>query len=340
MHIQANYSLKKHNTFKIDVKAQYYVEISRQSDIATLRSDLTLSSLPWRIIGGGSNMLFTHDIEGVLVHCAFKKLKVVKSDEDNVWISVGAGMSWHDLVTYTVEHNLWGLENLALIPGTVGAAPVQNIGAYGSEARDAITRVQTLNLYNGQRTEFRNAECNFGYRTSVFKQELADKVLVHRVTFRLRKLHAGHPNLMFEPLKNSLSEIPKSELTPKIIYEEVIKIRQSKIPDPEIYGNAGSFFKNPVISQAYFEEMLESYSDLPHHKTLDGQYKIPAAWLIEQANWKGQRHGKARVSNKHALILENLGGASGQDIVELAQMVQNAVDHKFGIHLEPEVIII
>ncbi|WP_178862345.1 UDP-N-acetylmuramate dehydrogenase [Thiomicrorhabdus cannonii] len=340
MHIQANYSLKKHNTFKIDVKTQYYVEINRQSDITTLRSDLTLASLPWRIIGGGSNILFTHDIEGVMVHCGYKQLKIVKQDEDSVWLSVGAGMNWHDLVTYTVEHNWWGLENLALIPGTVGAAPVQNVGAYGAEARDAITRVQTLNLYSGHRQEFRNSECNFGYRTSIFKQEYADKILVHRVTFRLRKLHAGHPNLVYEPLKEALSEIPKTELTPKIIYDTVIKLRKERIPDPNVFGNAGSFFKNPVVGQSYFEELLTRYPDVPHHKTLEGFYKIPAAWLIEQVNWKGQRCGAAGVSDKHALVLENRGGAKGQDIVELSQMVQEAVDHKFGIHLEPEVIII
>jgi UDP-N-acetylmuramate dehydrogenase len=299
-----------------------------------------LASLPWRIIGGGSNILFTHDVEGVLVRCGFKKLKVVKSDADNVWLSVGAGMSWHDLVTYSVQHNLWGLENLALIPGTVGAAPVQNIGAYGSEARDAITRVQTLNLYNGQRMEFRNSDCHFGYRTSIFKQEYADKLLVHRVTFRLRKLHAGSANLVYEPLKEALADIPRQEMTPQLIYDTVVAMRRKKIPDPEVFGNAGSFFKNPVISQQYLDEILVDYPEMPHHKTLDGQYKVPAAWLIEQANWKGQRHGHAGVSEKHALILENRGDASGQDIVELSQMVQQAVDHKFGIHLEPEVIIL
>lgn len=340
MHIQANYSLKELNTFKIDVKAQYYVEITRQSDISTLRSDLALASLPWRIIGGASNIVFTHDIEGVIVHCGYKKIKVVKTDADHVWLSVGAGLKWHDLVTYTVENDLWGLENLALIPGTVGAAPVQNVGAYGAEARDAITRVQTLNLYSGQRREFRNAECKFGYRTSIFKQEFANKVLVHRVTFRLRKRHAGHPNLVYDPLKEALSNIPKSKLSPKTVYDAVIKLRQERIPDPEVFGNAGSFFKNPVIDRDYFEKIRADYPDIPHHKTVEGQYKIPAAWLIEQANWKGQRNGKARVSTKHALILENLGGAKGQDVVELAQMVQKAVDHKFGIHLELEVIII
>lgn len=340
MHIQANYSLQKHNTFKIDVKAQYYVEIKRQSDITTLRSDLTLASLPWRVVGGGSNMLFTGDVEGVVVHCSYKQIRIVKEDDDNVWVSVGAGVDWHELVEWSVDQNLWGIENLALIPGTVGAAPVQNIGAYGAEARDAITRVQTLNLFNGERREFRNADCGFGYRTSIFKEEFTDRLIVHRVTFRLRKLHAGHPNLMYDPLKEALKETPKEKLTPRIIFDAIVSIRKARLPDHTIFGNAGSFFKNPVVDSSYFEEILEKYPDIPHHKTLEGDFKVPAAWLIEATNWKGQKNGRAGVSNRHALVLENLGGAKGEDIVELAQMIQDAVDHKFGIHLEPEVIFI
>ena len=340
MHIQANYSLEKHNTFKINVQAQYYVEINRQSDITILRSDLTLASLPWRVVGGGSNLLFMSDVEGVIVHCSYKQIKIVKQDEDNVWVSVGAGNDWHELVKWSVDHQLWGLENLALIPGEVGAAPVQNIGAYGVEARDSITRVQTLNLFNGERREFRNADCQFGYRTSVFKQEYTDRLIVHRVTFRLRKMHAGVPNIMYEPLNIALADIPKNELTPKHIFDAVVKIRQQRVPDPKQFGNAGSFFKNPVINDEYLQEILVNYPDLPYHKTLDGLYKIPAAWLIEAANWKGQRHGSAGVSNRHALVIENLGGAQGPNILELANLIQNAVDHKFGIHLEPEVTFI
>ncbi|MEA1988911.1 MAG: UDP-N-acetylmuramate dehydrogenase [Pseudomonadota bacterium] len=340
MHIQANHSLKPYNTFSIDVRSQYYIEINKQSDILILRSDLKLASLPWCIIGDGSNILFTDNVEGVTVRCTFDKIKIMKEDDENVWLSVGAGMKWHDLVTYTVNQEWWGLENLALIPGTVGAAPVQNIGAYGSEARDNITRVQTLNIYDGQRVEYRNAECNFGYRTSIFKQEYVNKLLVHRVTFRLRKLRHGKANLVYDPLKNALSDFPKESLTPKMVYDAVISIRQSRLPNPERQGNAGSFFKNPIIDKEYFETLLEEYPDIPHHKTLDGNYKIPGAWLIEQTGWKGRSHGKSGVSAKHALVLVNLGGAKGTDIEELYQLVQEDVNHKFGIHLEPEVIVI
>ena len=340
MHIQANYSLKPHNTLGLDVRTQYYIEINKQSDILTLRSDLTLASLPWRIIGDGSNVLFTENLSGVTVRCTYDKIKVVKEDNENIWLSVGAGMKWHDLVTYSIENNWWGLENLALIPGTVGAAPVQNIGAYGAEARDTITRVQTLNVYDGQRIEYRNAECNFGYRTSIFKQEFVNRLLVHRVTFRLRKFKYGKPNLVYDPLKMALQEYQKKDLTPKIIYDAIIKIRQNRLPDPSIQGNAGSFFKNPVIDSEYFEKLVNEYPEMPNHRMLNGHYKIPAAWLIEGSGWKGRSHGHAGVSAKHALVLVNLGGAKGSDLEELYQLVQEDVNHKFGIYLEPEVIVL
>ncbi len=340
MHIQANYSLQPHNTFKLDVKTQYYVEINRQSDILTLRTDIKLASLPWRIIGDGSNLLLTHDLEGVTIRCTYKQIKVVKEDGDNVWISVGAGVKWHDLVTHTVEKGWWGLENLALIPGTVGAAPVQNIGAYGAEAQDSITRVHTLNIYDGQRQEFRHSDCQFGYRTSIFKQEFINKLLVYRVTFQLRKYHKGKPNLVYAPLKQALSAHPVSELTPKMIYDTVVQIRQERIPDYNKVGNAGSFFKNPIVDAEYFANLIEKHPDILSHKMLDGNYKIPAAWLIEQSGLKGKFHGHAAVSNKHALFLLNLGGAKGSEIEELAHMVQEEVNHQFGIHLEPEVIIL
>ncbi|VAW49586.1 UDP-N-acetylenolpyruvoylglucosamine reductase [hydrothermal vent metagenome] len=342
MHIQANYSLLPHNTFQINVKTQYYVEVNRQSDILTLRTDIKLASLPWRIIGDGSNLLLTDDLEGVTIRCTFKQITVIKEDNDNVWISVGAGVEWHHLVTYTVENDWWGLENLALIPGTVGAAPVQNIGAYGAEARDSITRVHTLNIYDGQHKEFRHSECHFGYRTSIFKQEFINKLLVYRVTFRLRKRHEGKPNLVYTPLKLALAETDyqKSELSPKIIYDTIISIRKNRIPDPSKIGNAGSFFKNPIIDAEYFATLQEKYPDILNHKMLDGNYKIPAAWLIEQAGWKGELHGHAAVSNQHALFLVNLGGATGTEIKELAQIIQKDINHKFGIYLEPEVIIL
>ncbi len=341
MHIHANYSLKSRNTFKIDIKTQYFVEISKQSDIPILRSDMKLSAIPWVIMGGGSNILFTQDLEKVIVTCQYDKIRVMKEDDDSIWLSVGAGMPWHDFVKYTVEKGYWGLENLALIPGTVGAAPVQNIGAYGAEARDTITRVQTLNLFTGERREYRNSDCRFGYRTSIFKEEHENRLLVHRVTFRLKKLEAGQPNLVYDPLKEAiLSHYPNKEgLTPLDIFDAVVTIREQKIPDPRIYGNAGSFFKNPLITEDYYRKLIAVHGDIPHHKTITNEYKIPAAWLIEQSGWKGRKLRNAGVSEKHALVLVNLGDAKGCDIVRLAECIQEDVDHKFGIHLEKEVIV-
>lgn len=339
MHIQANYSLLPHNTFNIDQQTKYYVEITRQSDILTLRNNIKLSSLPWRIIGDGSNLLFTQDFEGITVRCTFNKIKIVKEDEDNIWLSVGAGVKWNDLVKYTVNRGWWGLENMASIPGLVGAAPVQNVGAYGSEAQDSITRVQSLNIYDGERIEFRNSECNFGYRTSIFKQEYINKLLIHRVTFHLRKLHAGKPNLVFEPLKVALQDYNKEDLTPQIIYDTVVGIRK-RLPNPAVYGNAGSFFKNPIIDADYYASLLENYPDIPSHRMLDGSYKIPAAWLIEQTGWKGRTVEQAGVSEKHALFVINLGKATGNEILTMSQMIQDDVTHTFGIHLEREVIIL
>ncbi len=341
MRIQANYSLKHHNTFQIDVKAQYFAEIEKQSDIIVLRSDLKLAALPWIIIGSASNLVFKNDLEKVVISCRYNKIKVVKEDDENIWISVGAGMEWHKLVEYTVDNNLWGLENLALIPGTVGAAPVQNIGAYGAEAQDSVTRVQTLNMFTGERTEFRNSDCQFAYRSSIFKTNFENKLLVHRVTFRLTKLKAGHANLYYEPLKEALKAYKKTELTPKIIFDTIVAIRQRKLPDPKVYGNAGSFFKNPIVSRDYFDKLSEKFGDIPYHKTIDKNYKIPAAWLIESAGWKGKKLNKhVGVSAKHALVLVNYGEAKGEDIVKLACKIQEDVDHKFGIHLEQEVIIV
>jgi len=342
MHIYANHCLKPHNSFDIDVTGQYFIEINKQSDIPALRSDIKIASLPWIIFGSGSNLLLLHDLEKVIVTCQYKKIRLMKEDKDHVWLSVGAGLNWHEWVQYTVDQGYWGLENLASIPGTVGASPVQNIGAYGAEARDTITRVQTLNLFTGERVEFRNPQCQFGYRTSVFKKAYKNRLLVHRVTFRLRKPHAGQPNLVYDPLKQWVKAHFSHEktLTSRDIFDAIDKLRQQKIPDPRVQGNAGSFFKNPVITQAYFQKLSQTHGEIPHHKTIHNEYKIPAAWLIEQTGWKGRKMNRAGVSEKHSLVLVNLGQAQGDDILSLAEAIQEDVDHQFGIHLEREVIVI
>ncbi|HID00890.1 MAG TPA: UDP-N-acetylmuramate dehydrogenase, partial [Piscirickettsiaceae bacterium] len=265
-----------------------------------------------------------------------------KEDDTTLWISVGGGMEWDELVHWSVKHGLWGLENLAAIPGTVGAAPVQNIGAYGAEVQDAITRIQALDLFTGERHEFRNADCHFGYRTSIFKTELKGQFILHRITFRLRKLAHGHANLMYEPLREALASIPEHDLTPQHVYDAVARLRATRLPDPAKEGNAGSFFQNPVVDADYFHTLQQKWPDIPHHQLVTGEYKLSAAWLIEQCGWKGKCLPKtdACVSKKHALVLVNRGQATGEQILELAQQIQTDVMHTFGIHLEPEVIIL
>lgn len=338
MYIHANYDLKQHNTLHLPAKARYFVEIRHASSLQVLRQDPTLSSMPWRVIGGGSNLLIRGDLEQVVLHCTYDEIKLVKEDEELVWLSVGAGCRWHDLVTYTVNQGWWGLENLALIPGTVGAAPVQNIGAYGAEVRDTITRVQSFDLRSGERIELRNGECQFGYRTSIFKTELSERTLIHRVTFRLRKKPS--PNLMYEPLKEALAEQDAASLTPRDIYQQIIALRNSRIPDPAVLGNAGSFFKNPSINAEHFLNLQTRWPDMPSHKSVDGNYKIPAAWLIETAGWKGRRDGQVGVHQKHALILVNYGEASGEQILAFAEQIRQDIIRIFAIALEMEVVVL
>lgn len=336
MYLHANYNLIDNNTFHLPVIAKFFVEIRHASAIATMRRDPVLSSLPWTVIGAGSNLLLTHDLDYVVLHCTYNEIKIVKEDKEFVWLSVGAGYKWHDLVAYTVEQGWWGLENLALIPGTVGAAPVQNIGAYGAEARDTITRIQTFDLMTGERIELRNSECQFNYRDSIFKHELANKTMVHRVTFRLRK--QASPNLMYEPLRNAFEGRNTEELTPKEIFDQVIRIRNRRIPDPKVLGHAGSFFQNPTISSAHFQHLQELYPDIPSHKQLDGCIKVPAAWLIDKAGWKGKRIGDAGIYEHHALILVNHGQATGKELLEFAQLVRHDIIEQFGISLAMEVV--
>lgn len=340
MHIYANHDLKAHNTFHFSTKARYFIEVRHASAIPTLRQDPLISSLPWQVIGNGSNLVLSHDLDCVVIKCVYDEIKLVKEDTESVWLSVGAGCNWHDFVTYTVDKGYWGLENLALIPGTVGAAPVHNIGAYGSEVQDTITRIQSFDLRDGSRVELRRNECDFGYRSSIFTQTLANRVLIHRVTFRLRK--QAIPNLMNEALHNALLEKYESieSVTPRQIYDEIITIRNQRIPDSSLLGSAGSFFKNPCISNTHYQTLLALHPDIPGHKTPDGQIKVPAAWLIDQGDWKGRRIGDAGVHEKHALILVNYGNATGKEVVALADMIREDVISRFSIALEKEVVVI
>lgn len=340
MNIYANYNLQNNNTFHINSNARFFIEVRHASAIPTLRQDPVISSLPWQVIGGGSNLVLSQNLDYVVMRCVFDEIKLVKEDAESVWLSVGAGCNWHQLVTYTVDNGWWGLENLALIPGTVGAAPVQNIGAYGAEVQDSITRVQSFDLRDGKRIELRRSDCEFNYRDSIFKHSLANRVLIHRVTFRLRK--QSMPNLMHEPLHDLIMSQHSciETLTPRNIYDAVIYLRNQRIPNPNVIGSAGSFFKNPCLSSAHYHTLQAQYPTIPSHKLPDGQFKVPAAWLIEQAQWKGKRIGDAGVYDKHALILVNYGSATGKQIIELAEQIREDVINKFSISLEKEVVVL
>lgn len=339
MHIYANTPVA--NTFGFDIKARYVAEIYKGSDIKALRSDPIFASLPWQVLGDGSNVLLTHDIQGVLIRCGYDAIKVMNEDDDHIWISVGGGYKWHKLVEYTVEKGWWGLENLALIPGTVGAAPVQNIGAFGVEVQDVITRVQTLDLFNGDRKEFRNKDCEFEYRSSIFKRLYGNQKLIHRVTFHLRKRHAGAPQLLYDLLAEMVHRIaPDPEnISPKNVFDAVIALRNQRLPDPKKTPNAGSFFHNPIISAVQWEHLKEKFpqNDIPHFPHQNGHYKIPAGWLIEMAGWKGYRENGVGVCQTHALVLINYKNGEPEDLKNLAKKIQQDVLEKYGIHLLPEV---
>lgn len=341
MYLFAHYQLKQRNTMGVSCTARYFAEIKHASAIPILRKDPKLSALPWRVMGGGSNLLLTQDLDALVISCSYSDIQLVQEDAHSVWLSVGAGCSWHHLVSYTVKQGWWGLENLALIPGKVGAAPVQNIGAYGAEVQDTITRIQAFDLRDGQRIELRKNECQFAYRDSIFKHELADRLLIHRVTFRLRK-HSS-PNLVHEPLHEAIVQqypnLKIEDMNSQMICDAVIKLRQERIPDPDVLGSAGSFFKNPVISLKHFQQLQQTYPDIPGHKLVNGQIKVPAAWLIEKAQWKGRRIDDAGTYYKHALILVNYGKATGKDILNLADAICQDVIARFAISLEKEVVV-
>jgi UDP-N-acetylmuramate dehydrogenase len=325
-------------------------------------------------LGRGSNVLFTKDFDGIVIINRLKGIKIIKEDENNVWIRSMGGEWWHDLVLFAVNKGYWGIENLALIPGTVGATPVQNIGAYGVELKDVLENVEAFNILNGEKKIFSHAECCFGYRDSVFKQALKGKYFISAITVKLNKL--PKENTSYKALEEYLKQNPEGKSTsygagnlekrsPRDISDAISAIRQSKLPDPKILGNAGSFFKNVYVNQEKFETLKKEFPEMPFFEeekrtsplapllikerespTNVGQgevniiIKIPAGWLIEQCEWKGKRIGKVGVHDKQALVLVNYGGATGQEILDLANKIIDSVFQKFGVKLAPEVNIL
>jgi UDP-N-acetylmuramate dehydrogenase len=330
----SDYSLLSHNTFGIDVTASLFIEYDTPDELHELISTNRIKK-PYLHIGQGSNLLFVKDYEGTLLHSRIKSIEVTKETEEGLYVKVGAGVSWDDFVLRCVEQNWYGIENLSYIPGETGACAVQNIGAYGMEAKDVICAVETINLAGEKRT-FSAKECKYAYRYSIFKEASMKDFFVTYVHFALSK--TPHYVLDYENVSEELSTY--SQLSLKTIREVIIRIRKSKLPHPQTVGNAGSFFMNPVLTYAAFETIQNQYPHIPYHNLNDDEVKIPAAWLIEQCGWKGKAMGAAAVHDKQPLVLINTGGATGEDILRLSQALQASVKEKFHIEIHPEVTIV
>ena len=319
------------NTFGVDVSAASFFEYGSEDELCEGIAAGSIT-MPYLHIGSGSNLLFIKDYEGTVLHSCIKGIDVTTENEDRVWVRVGAGVVWDDFVAYCVEHNWYGTENLSLIPGEVGASAVQNIGAYGVEVKDLVTSVETVNIL-GEKRVFRVQECEYAYRKSIFKRPEMKSVFVTYVNFCLSKKEFYM--LDYGTIRQELAKYPAVDL--KTLRHVIIGIRESKLPDPKILGNAGSFFMNPIVPRVQFEALQRQYPPMPHYDVDEERVKIPAGWMIDRCGWKGKALGAAAVHDKQALVLVNLGGASGADIVLLSDAVRASVYEKFGIEIYPEV---
>lgn len=328
------YSLLSHNTFGIDAACRDFKEYDTLEQLHRLLPSLRDTN--WLHIGGGSNLLFTKDYEGTILHSLIRGVETVRENDDEVWIKVGAGVIWDDLVALSTEQGWHGLENLSYIPGEVGASAIQNIGAYGVEVGSHIDHVMTLEVATGREVTFTAAECRYAYRSSIFKHELKGKYIVTHVCYRLSRRFA--PDLDYGAIRREAEHrgMTPESLTPIQLRQLIIEIRKAKLPEPHEIGSAGSFFMNPIVSQEKFEALSHDHPDMPHYLMPDG-VKIPAGWMIEQCGWKGKRLGPAGVYPKQALVLVNLGGATGADIVRLSDAIRHDVAQRFGIDIHPEV---
>ena len=325
----SNYSLKEHNTFGIEARCTRFLEYCTVDEARDVAAILRETEDPYIIIGGGSNLLLTRDFEGVVVHSALMGV-----DIDGCRMTCGSGMEWDRIVAMAVEHGLYGAENLSLIPGDVGASAVQNIGAYGVEAADYIVAVHCISLQDGSERLFSNAECNYSYRHSIFKEPgTKGHYAVVSVDYKLNKTFV--PRLEYGGIRRALQ--PHTTLTAQTLRETIIEIRRQKLPDPQVLGNAGSFFMNPIISKEQFSALQQRYPDIPSYIVDEDHIKVPAGWMIEQCGWKGRSLGQAAVHDRQALVLVNKGGATGADIVNLCETVRAAVQETFGIKISPEV---
>lgn len=334
-----NVSMLPYNTFGIDVAARYFVEINHLQEYIELVQTGHYAHVKHLFLGGGSNLLLTQDIDALVVKIQMLGIEVVEEDADHIWVKAGAGVVWHDFVCYAVDHQWAGIENMSLIPGTVGAAPMQNIGAYGVEIKDTFDHLDALNLTTMQMERFGAARCSFGYRESYFKREGKGQYLITAVCFRLNKQVQAQTS--YGAIQSVLAEKGISNPGIRDVANAVIEIRQSKLPDPKEIGNSGSFFKNPTLSEDAAARLIAEYPNIPHYP-VEGStdIKFPAGWLIEQAGWKGYRSGDAGVHAKQALVLVNYGQAKGSEIQALSEQIKKSILEKFGVVLETEVNIL
>ena len=334
--IQKNVSLSTYNTFGLNYRARYFISIRSEGEAINLFSEKETSTGPMLILGGGSNVLFTGDYRGTIIHPEIKGIEIEEKNDEYVIVSAGAGEEWDSFVEWTVNKGFGGIENLSLIPGKVGSVPVQNIGAYGVEAKDTILKVRAVSTEDGSVREFDKSECQFGYRKSIFKAAMKGKYLVTKVWFRL----AITPvlNLVYGSLADEVAKLGGARL--KNVRDAVIKIRRSKLPDPAILGNAGSFFRNPLVDFTVAESLRKQYPQMPCYEDSSGGIKLAAGWLIEQCGWKGKRYGSTGVHDKQALVIVNYGGASGTEILNLAEEIRKSVWYRFEVELEREVEVL
>lgn len=333
----SNYHLKAHNTFGLDVECRRFVEVATVEELQAFVRTLSAADEPLLVVGRGSNMLFTKDFPGTVLHSAIMGCQA-REEGDEVYLTCGSGETWDHVVAMCVERGWYGMENLSLIPGEVGASAVQNIGAYGSEVAELIVEVEAVSLEDGRCVSFKNADCHYGYRESRFKREWKGKFVVTHVTYRLHKTFS--PNIHYGNLTSVLAQKGIENPTAAELRQAVIETRQAKLPDPEVVGNAGSFFVNPTVPLQKYEALIAAYPNMPHYQVAEDRVKIPAGWMIEQCGWKGRKLGNAGVYEKQALVLVNCGGATGEEIVALCEAIRKSVFERFGIDIHPEVNII
>jgi UDP-N-acetylmuramate dehydrogenase len=335
--IKANVSLKAFNTFGIDVYARLFAQANNEDHVRYVIQSADFSSNANLILGGGSNILFTKNFDGIVLQNNIQGIDLVEESDSHVLVKVGGGVVWHEFVLYCLNRGWNGVENLSLIPGSVGASPMQNIGAYGVEIKELFHELEAIHLKSGEIHYFNASDCDFGYRESVFKNKFKGEYLISRVTYKLSK--KGVFNVSYGAIEKQLDIMGIQELTAAAISAAVIAIRQSKLPDPKKIGNSGSFFKNPIVTEPVYDAVKESFPDAVGYPAMDGHMKLAAGWLIDQAGWKGKTFGNYGVHKNQALVLVNYGGASGSEIYDLSEEILISIKEKFGVQLEREVNI-